>query len=105
MAKTSMIMREKKRAKLNKKFDEKRQKLKTIILSPHASDDEKIKAEMGLQSLPRDSSRIRQRKRCRLCGRSRAYNRLTGLCRIHMRYAVMNGLVPGMHKAQVDEPP
>ena len=58
-----------------------------------------MQAELGLQSLPRDSSRTRQRNRCRLCGRSRAYNRLTGLCRIHMRGAVMNGLVPGMHKA------
>lgn len=99
MAKTSMIMREKKRAKLNKKFDEKRQKLKATIVSLHASDDEKVQAELELQSLPRDSSRTRQRNRCRLCGRSRAYNRLTGLCRIHMRHAVMNGFVPGMHKA------
>jgi small subunit ribosomal protein S14 len=99
MAKTSMIMREKKRAKLNKKFDEKRQSLKAIISNLHASDDERMQAELGLQSLPRDSSRTRQRNRCRLCGRSRAYNRLTGLCRIHMRGAVMNGLVPGMHKA------
>lgn len=99
MAKTSMVEREKKRARLNKKFDEKRQKLKATICNLHATDEEKMQAEWQLQSLPRDSSRTRQRNRCRLCGRSRAYNRLTGLCRIHMRYAVMNGLVPGMHKA------
>lgn len=99
MAKTSMIEREKKRMKLNKKYDERRQKLKATICSPHTSDDEKMQAEMKLQTLPRDSSRTRKRNRCRLCGRSRAYNRLTGLCRIHMRGAVMNGLVPGMHKA------
>jgi small subunit ribosomal protein S14 len=99
MAITSMIEREKKRARLNKKYGEKRKQLKTIICSLHSSDDEKMQAESQLQSLPRDSSRSRGRSRCRLCGRSRAYNRLTGLCRIHMRYAVMNGLVPGMHKA------
>lgn len=99
MAKTSMIEREKKRTKLNKKYDEKRQKLKATICNMQLSDDERMKAELQLQSLPRDSSRSRQRNRCRLCGRSRAYNRLTGLCRIHMRTAVMNGLVPGMHKA------
>jgi len=99
MAKTSMIEREKKRTRLNKKFDEKRQRLKSIICNVRLSDDERAKAEVELQALPRDSSRSRQRSRCRLCGRSRAYNRLTGLCRIHMRSAVMNGLVPGMHKA------
>lgn len=99
MAKTSMIEREKKRALLNKKYDAKRHQLKEIISSLTASDDERIQAEWQLQALPRDSGRTRQRHRCRLCGRSRAYNRLTGLCRIHMRHAVMNGFVPGMHKA------
>lgn len=99
MAKTSMIEREKRRNRLNDKYDQKRHKLKAIISSMLSSDDERAQAEMQLQSLPRDSSRSRQRNRCRMCGRSRAYNRLTGLCRIHMRAAVMNGLVPGMHKA------
>jgi len=74
MAKTSMVEREKRRS-------------------------QRLKADHQLQTMPRDSSRSRQRNRCRLCGRSRAYNRLTGLCRIHMRHAVMNGLVPGMHKS------
>lgn len=99
MAKTSMIEREKRREKLNAKHGKKRLELKAIITSIHASDEERINAEDKLNKLPRDSSRSRQRHRCRLCGRSRAYNRLTGLCRIHMRNAVMNGLVPGMHKA------
>jgi small subunit ribosomal protein S14 len=99
MAKTSMVEREKKRVRLNDKHREKRAKLKETILSVHLSDEEKWEAQQKLQSLPRDSSVTRQRSRCRQCGRSRAYNRLTGLCRIHMRSAVMNGLVPGMHKA------
>lgn len=99
MAKTSMIEREKKRTKLNKKYNEKRLQLKATICNLQASDEDKMQAELQLQALPRDSSRSRQRNRCRLCGRSRAYNRLTGLCRIHMRHAVMNGYVPGMHKS------
>lgn len=99
MAKTSMVEREIKRAGLNKKFHSKRQQLKAVICNASLGDDERMQAEWQLQALPRDSSKSRQRNRCRLCGRSRAYNRLTGLCRIHMRYAVMNGLVPGMHKA------
>lgn len=99
MAKLSMVEREKKRDRLYKKHSENRDKLREIISSIHSTDDEKMSAELKLQSLPRDASRCRQRNRCRLCGRSRAYNRLTGLCRIHMRHAVMNGFVPGMHKA------
>ena len=99
MAKTSMIEREKKRHKLNTKLDKRRKSLKAVICNPGLGDDERVDAERQLQKLPRDSSRCRQRNRCSQCGRSRAYNRLTGLCRIHMRHAVMNGLVPGMHKA------
>lgn len=99
MAKVSMVEREKKRVQLNDKFREKRAQLKEAILSVHLSDEEKWEATQKLQSLPRDSSVTRQRNRCRMCGRSRGFNRLTGLCRIHMRSAVMNGLVPGMHKA------
>lgn len=99
MAKTSMKEREKRRALLSKKHESKRKSLREAICNLHLSDAERANAEHQLQKLPRDSSRSRQRNRCRLCGRSRAYNRLTGLCRIHMRSAVMNGLVPGMHKA------
>lgn len=99
MAKTSMVEREKKRVLLNKKYGKQRKELKAIICDLNASDEDRMSAEAKLQRLPRDSSRSRQRSRCRMCGRSRAYNRLTGLCRIHMRGAVMNGLVPGMHKA------
>lgn len=99
MAKTSMIEREKRRVKLNKKLNTARLELKAMICNAHLSDEDRMTAEHKLQKLPRDSSRTRQRNRCRQCGRSRAYNRLTGLCRIHMRSAVMNGLVPGMHKA------
>ncbi len=99
MAKVSMIQRENKRARLNAKFREKRAKLKEAIMNVNVSDEERWEAIGKLQALPRDSSFSRQRNRCRMCGRSRGYNRLTGLCRIHMRNAVMNGLVPGMHKA------
>ncbi len=99
MAKTSMVERDKKRIKLNKKFNGKRDELRKIVASVNSSEDERFIAMNELQSLPRDSSKTRQRSRCSQCGRSRAYNRLTGLCRIHMRKYVMEGQVPGMHKA------
>jgi small subunit ribosomal protein S14 len=99
MAKISMVEREKKRTKVFEKFREKRQKLKEAIVNLNLSDEERWEAQQKFQAMPRDASYSRQRSRCRMCGRSRAYNRLTGLCRIHMRGAVMTGLVPGMHKA------
>lgn len=99
MAKTSMVEREKKRKLLNAKFNDLRLNLKQIISDPYSNEDSRVQASMQLQKLPRDSSRSRQRHRCYLCGRSRGYNRLTGLCRIHLRSAVMNGYVPGMHKS------
>ena len=44
MAKTSMIEREKKRAKIVKKHAAKRKELKAIVLSPKSSYDEKMAA-------------------------------------------------------------
>ena len=70
MAKTNMVEREKKRAKLVKKYAAKRKELKAIVLSPKSSYDEKMAAQAKLQKLPRDASPIRQRNRqgraCRL---------------------------------------
>lgn len=99
MAKTSVVEREKKRSRLCTKFREKREKLKAAINNINLTDQERWGAMQQLQKLPRDSSRVRRRNRCKLCGRPRAYNRLTGLCRLHMRIATVNGMVPGMHKA------
>ncbi len=99
MAKTSVIERGKKRVKLQDKFRAKRDQLKEVVYSVDASPEEKMQAQLQMQKLPRNSLRIRQRNRCRMCGRPRAFNRLTGLCRMHMRSAVMKGFIPGMHKA------
>lgn len=99
MAKKSVRNRNEKRIKLVAKFRVKRDQLRSDVSNIHLSDDERWKAMQELQTLPRDSSPIKRRRRCKLCGRPRGYNRLTGLCRLHMRIAVINGMVPGMHKA------
>ena len=64
-----MIARDVKRAKLADKFYAKREELKKIISSESASDEERWAAVLKLQTLPRDSSPIRQRNRCRQTGR------------------------------------
>ncbi len=99
MAKKSMIAREKKRYQLVEKFKNIRKDLKLIINSGTASDDEKIRAELKLQRLPRDSSCSRMRNRCSLTGRPHGYYRKFGLARNKLRESVMRGDVPGVTKA------
>ena len=99
MAKQSMIARDVKRAKLADKFYAKREELKKIISSESASDEERWAAVMKLQTLPRDSSPIRQRNRCRQTGRPHGVLRKFGLSRIKVREAAMRGEIPGLKKA------
>ena len=99
MAKTSMVNREIKRAKLAKQHGEKRAALKKIISSPTASYEEKIEAATKLQKLPRDSSASRQVSRCALTGRPRGVYAKFGLGRNKLREATMRGDVPGLRKA------
>lgn len=99
MAKTSMVNREIKRAKLVKKHAEKREALKKIISSQDASYEEKMDAAVKLQKLPRDSSPARMTTRCALTGRPRAVYKKFGLGRNKLREATMRGDVPGLRKA------
>lgn len=87
MAKESMKAREVKRAKLVEKYAEKRAALKA------AGDS------VGLQKLPKNSSKIRLRNRCSLTGRPRGYIRQFGLSRITFRELASNGKIPGVTKA------
>jgi len=99
MAKTSMVQRELKRAKLVNKYAGKRSALKAVIANPESSFEEKRDAVMALSKLPRDSSPVRQRNRCAQSGRPRGYFRKFGLCRNKLREAAMRGDVPGLRKA------
>ncbi|MGH9363553.1 MAG: type Z 30S ribosomal protein S14 [Thermoanaerobaculia bacterium] len=42
---------------------------------------------------------VRQRNRCRVCGRPRGTYRKFGLCRIHLRDLALQGYLPGVVKA------
>lgn len=82
-----MKAREVKRVKLAEKYATKRAALK---------------AEgnyVALSQLPRNSSPIRQRNRCKLTGRPRGYMRQFGISRITFREMASQGLIPGVRKA------
>ena len=99
MAKTSMINRDLKRAKLIEKYAARRAELKAVVLSATASYDEKMDAQAKLQKLPRDASPVRLTTRCALTGRPRAVYQKFGLGRNKLREATMRGDVPGLRKA------
>ncbi|MCD4651874.1 MAG: type Z 30S ribosomal protein S14 [Candidatus Cloacimonetes bacterium] len=42
---------------------------------------------------------VREYSRCQLCGRSRAYMRDFGVCRLCFRKLASNGLIPGIRMA------
>jgi small subunit ribosomal protein S14 len=96
MAKNSVIQRELKRSKLVARYAEKRTALKLIIKSTETSFEEKMAAVDSLQKLPRDSSAVRQRNRCRITGRPHGVYRKFGLCRNKIREAAMRGDIPGL---------
>lgn len=99
MAKLSMKMRELKRAQLVKKHAAKRAVLRTVINDQTSDFDIKMDAQKQLQTMPRDSSAVRKRNRCRITGRPHGVYRKFGLCRNKLREAAMRGDIPGLVKA------
>lgn len=87
MSKKSVIARQAKREKMVAKYAEKRKALK------EAGDWE------ALALLPRDSSPVRLKNRCRLTGRPKGYIRKFGISRIKFRELALAGRIPGVKKA------
>ena len=98
MAKKSMIEREKKRIRLQKKYALKRatllQKYKTA-----ESFNSKLEIHSKLQKLPRNSAKIRIRNRCWKTGRPRGVFKDFGLSRHVFREMAHQCLLPGITKS------
>lgn len=99
MAKLSTVNRNNKRQKLVSKYLEKRKNLHKIISNYSLDEDDRLKARLELQKLPRDSSSVRLRNRCELTGRSRGVYSKFGLGRNKLRDMAMSGKIPGIIKA------
>ena len=99
MAKQSSIQKNLNRINIVKKFSEKRQSLKKQIMKKNLSIEERFKIQSKLNELPRDSSKIRVRNRCKLTGRTRGVYRKFGLSRIKIRELSMSGALPGVVKS------
>ena len=99
MAKQSSIQKNLKRKNVVKKFKNKRQSLKKNIMKKDLTLEERFKIQSKLNELPRDSSKIRVRNRCKLTGRTRGVYRKFGLSRIKIRELSMSGALPGVAKS------
>jgi len=99
MAKVCMRERNDKRKDLNKQNRARRAKLKATIMNRELPIEERFAATQKLAELPRNSSLVRQRNRCEITGRPRAYYRKFKMCRNQLRELGSFGLIPGLIKA------
>ena len=98
MAKKSMIEREKKRIRLEKKYALKRTNLLKIYKN-ETNFNQKLKIHSKLQTLPRNSAKTRIRNRCWKTGRPRGVFRDFGLSRHVLREMAHQCLLPGVRKS------
>ena len=99
MAKLSKKENDKRQLNLVEKYKEKRASLKATMIDPELSLEERLAAGRALAKLPRDSSPVRLRNRCKLSGRPRGYLRKFGLSRIALRELAHEGKIPGVTKS------
>tara|TARA_B100000214_G_C23791790_1_gene546208 strand:+ start:138 stop:443 length:306 start_codon:yes stop_codon:yes gene_type:complete len=99
MAKLSSINKNNRRIKLSKKFLNKRNKLKKIVMDKKLPLEERFKAQQKLSKLPRNSSRVRVVNRCQISGRPHGVYRKLKISRIALRKLTLEGKIPGMVKS------
>jgi len=99
MAKLSSIQKNLHIEGLVKKFKDRRSNLKLKIMKKDLTIEERLKLQSKLNELPRNSSHVRIRNRCKLTGRTRGTYRKFGLSRIKLRELSMSGSLPGVVKS------
>ena len=99
MAKKSAIQKNLKRMKMVNKFEKKRMKLKKIIMNKKLELAERFAAQLKLDKLPKNSSRVRIRNRCGISGRPHGYYRKLKISRIALRDMASAGKIPGIIKS------
>ena len=99
MAKTSAIQKNLKRIKLAKKYEKKRAALKKIIKNKKLELSERFAAQLKLNKLPKNSSKVRIRNRCEISGRPHGVYRKLKISRIALRKLGLEGKIPGMVKS------
>ena len=99
MAKTSQVLRDKRRKLLIQKHSAKRAALRKKLKDPNASMDEKLQVQEEFAKLPRNSCPTRLKRRCEVTGRPRGHYRKFGISRIALRVLALRGQLAGVRKA------
>lgn len=99
MAKKSAVNKDAKRRKMRERHAAKRARLKAVARDRKLPPEERFQAFVKLAELPRNSSPVRVRNRCRLTGRPRGFYRKLRLSRIALRELASTGQIPGMVKS------
>ena len=99
MAKLSSINKNNKRIKLSKRYLNKRNKLKKIIMDKKIPLEERFKAQQKLSKMPRNSAKTRVVNRCQITGRPHGVYRKLKISRIALRQLGLEGKIPGMVKS------
>ena len=99
MAKLSAIEKNKRRARLVDKYAARRARILAIARDESLPQEERFAARLKLAALPRNSSAVRLRNRCKITGRPRGYYRKFGMSRIALRELASSGMIPGVVKS------
>ena len=99
MAKISAMEKDKKVRRLVKKYEKKRAELKAIVKDQSLEPEERFMAQLRLNELPRNGSKVRIYNRCRVTGRPHAVYRKFGISRIALRDLASVGALPGVVKS------
>ena len=99
MAKTSSIHRNLKRVRMAKRFENKRKKLKAIVMDKKINLNERFAATLKLAKLPKNSAKSRIRNRCEITGRPHGYYRKLKMSRIALRKLASKCQITGMTKS------
>lgn len=99
MATKALMAKQRQREKLVDLKWAERQELKKIVRDLKQTDEARLEAQDKLNRLPRNSSPVRLRNRCKLTGRPRGYLRKFQMSRICFRELANSGIIPGVFKA------
>ena len=99
MTRKALVERNKKRQDMYLRLHDKRDALKAIIKDLELSIEDRLDAQIKLQAMPRDSSKIRHLNRCINCNRPKGVYQYFGLCRCCLRKFFSKGYIPGLRKS------
>jgi small subunit ribosomal protein S14 len=99
MEKKSPRKCKKKRRRMAKKFDAKRERLKAIANNRDLPMEQQFQARLKLAELPRNASKGRIQSRCEITGRPRGVYKKFKMSRIALRELASSGHIPGMVKS------